>query len=204
MKTDNKIDLSERTKGEDIIKKVFSRDADFDRFWNKVAVTANTNKCWEWNGTKDSFGYGLFGARLQPNKWQNFSAHRISFAYHNQSQIMPQCVCHSCDNPKCVNPNHLWAGNNQLNIQDAIKKGRFKGFENIGFGQFHASAKLTVIDVIAIVRMNELGMRNCDIASYFKVSTANISKICKGNGRTKEFENIVSALNNLQTKYNQQ
>lgn len=91
-----------------------------EKFWSKVALTANMDICWLWNGeVKDiKKPYGRF--RID-NKY--YSATRISFflCKENPNQFH---VLHTCDNPKCVNPNHLFLGTNNDNVQDKVSKGR--------------------------------------------------------------------------------
>ena len=78
------------------------------------------NGCWEYQGGKNNLGYGLI---RDGNKMR--SAHRVSYEEHNNQKIPKYlCVCHTCDNPKCVNPDHLWLGTRQDNTDDMIKKGR--------------------------------------------------------------------------------
>jgi hypothetical protein len=90
-----------------------------DRFFNKVKVNT-VNDCWEWQAAKNTKGYGVFSF-----KGKDVKAHRWSYEYHNNISLNPkECVCHRCDNPVCVNPDHLWIGTQQDNIQDMIAKGR--------------------------------------------------------------------------------
>lgn len=86
------------------------------RFNCKVARTPT---CWWWHGAKNSQGYGKLRAG---NKW--WTAHRISYLLH-KGKIPPDLwVLHRCDNPSCVNPDHLFLGTRQDNIEDARQKGR--------------------------------------------------------------------------------
>lgn len=89
-----------------------------ERFWTKVK---KTDGCWEWQRCLiGSMGYGSFwdGER----KWV---AHRYSYTLHNGPIPEGMCVCHTCDNPKCVNPAHLWIGTKADNNRDKIQKGRY-------------------------------------------------------------------------------
>lgn len=94
--------------------------------------------CWEWVGGKDADGYGSFNGKHLD---QFFSrAHRWSWAYHNNKTV-PQGahVCHSCDNPSCVNPDHLWVGSPLENQRDKWSKGR----GGVLRGEDSSRAKLT-------------------------------------------------------------
>ncbi|KKM00856.1 hypothetical protein LCGC14_1800190, partial [marine sediment metagenome] len=110
------------------------------RFWAKVIK--NKNGCWEWKNATDTSGYGLF--------WKNgkhHKAHRISWELHNGKIPKGLLVLHTCDNPLCVNPNHLWLGTNQDNQNDMYAKNRGKK----ATGEKHGCAKLTW-EVVRIIR----------------------------------------------------
>jgi transposase-like protein len=88
------------------------------RFLKKIQKTGS---CWIYKGKKLKSGYGQFWF-----KRKNTLAHRTSWIIHKGDIPEGMCVCHSCDNPSCVNPNHLWLGTHKENTQDMIKKGRKK------------------------------------------------------------------------------
>ena len=80
------------------------------------------DKCWIWNGVRTREGYG----HLVNKEYSHFYAHRFSYLLFYGSIPEGLKICHSCDNPWCVNPEHLWAGTQNDNVQDAVRKGRFK------------------------------------------------------------------------------
>lgn len=84
-------------------------------FWDKVNKMG-ADECWEWTGSRTPLGYG----RIHSNQY----AHRVSWELHNGSIPKGLYVLHECDNPPCVNLNHLWLGTQKQNIQDRDKKGR--------------------------------------------------------------------------------
>lgn len=85
-------------------------------FWS---LTRPKGKCLEWAGKKDPNGYGTFYF-----SGENYRAHRISFWLANKSDPGAYQVCHSCDNPWCVEPNHLFLGTASDNLKDCVAKGR--------------------------------------------------------------------------------
>lgn len=92
-----------------------------ERFWEKVDK-GGEDDCWIWTGNKFKDGYGSFSFRDRPHR-----AHRVSWIHFNGKRIPDGCyVCHSCDNPLCVNPKHLWVGTPTDNVRDMISKGRAK------------------------------------------------------------------------------
>lgn len=94
------------------------RPESIERFWDKVAhIPFHT--CWEWTAAKNEKGYGVFGVGKETDK-----ASRLAYKLTKGPIPRGLFVLHSCDNPGCVNPDHLWLGTNLDNVKDMIKKGR--------------------------------------------------------------------------------
>lgn len=89
------------------------------RFWRRVSQSSCG--CWIWEGSKDGGGYGMISTVRghAPAK-----AHRISWEMRNGPIPEWMVVCHKCDTPACVNPEHLFLGTQKDNVRDCVAKGR--------------------------------------------------------------------------------
>jgi hypothetical protein len=122
------------------------------RFWSKVAKRG-PDECWEWQASLNQAGYGQFAVVTTRPK-RNDRAHRVSWILQFGEIPDNLCVLHKCDNPKCVNPNHLFLGTRRDNIHDCIAKGRYR----IGCrhnGEAHHRALLTEDDVREIRKLQK-------------------------------------------------
>lgn len=123
------------------------RKTESQRFWEKVN---KTDSCWLWTGSKRNKGYGAF-VYVRDGQVIHGRAHRYSYEIHKGPIPEGMLVLHNCpsgDNPACVNPDHLWLGNDLDNVHDMMKKGRrVKGGTHkpgkYEYGVGHHNARLT-------------------------------------------------------------
>lgn len=144
----------------------------YRNFWAKVNKSGHPHGCWEWTGTRHYKGYGLFGFGRKIHK-----SHRVAFRLTKGEIADGLCVCHKCDNPPCVNPDHLFLGTHKDNTRDKIAKGRDKHAtpERNGGG-----GKLGWQEVRAIRGMYAAGeMSQQAIADKFGVSQILVSVIVR-------------------------
>ncbi len=111
-----------------------------DRLWKRVV---KTDTCWLWTGYKQK-GYGRMSKDYPYTGALGVLTHRVSWELANGPIPEGLCVLHKCDNPSCVNPDHLFLGTRIDNSNDKVSKGRHVRGEKI------ARSKLTEPDVLAI------------------------------------------------------
>lgn len=149
------------------------------RFWAKVDTSGGSNACWEWTAGLNK-GYGKIGVKMSYQL-----AHRVSYELHIGPIPKGLHVLHSCDNPACVNPIHLFIGTNDDNIADKLSKGR----QASPRGMKNANAKLTP-EAVRDIRENYVpgsqGSRQKYSLRYFarkyKVSHPTILRVVKNEG----------------------
>ena len=124
--------------------------------------------CWAWTGWKDNDGYGKF--RVGKTKTP---AHRFSYEHHKGPIPDGLLVCHSCDNPECTNPEHLWIGTHKDNIADRDQKGR----GNPPIGERAQAAMLTESQVLDIRKRVAAGERQYIVAASYGVCKQTVCSI---------------------------
>lgn len=139
-----------------------------DRFW-KYANRAEG--CWIWSGPRDQDGYGVIGAC--PCQGKNIRASHAAWRLHFGDIPEGKRICHKCDKPPCVNPDHLFLGTDAENHADAAKKGRHLP------GELNHGSKLTVEAVIEIRRRYQSGDSYSHLGRIYGVTSEAISYIVR-------------------------
>lgn len=111
-------------------------------------------------------------------------AHRISWLIHSGPIPKNKWVLHKCDNRKCINPNHLFIGERQDNVNDCVKKKRHI------FGEKSKLTKITSKEVLIIRKLWKKGITQKKIAKLFKIDQSNVSYIVNLKSRIQEFKNV--------------
>jgi len=142
------------------------------RFWAKVDITPG---CWEWRAAKNKQdGYGV----LSRGDGKLIYAHRLSWLLHSGPLPDGMCICHKCDNPTCVNPDHLFLGTPGANTRDMIEKGRSRLRTHGFFGETSGNVKLNAEQVLEIRRKAATEKRcMARLAREFDVSPSQIHRI---------------------------
>ncbi len=127
------------------------------RFNARVDKSPHVRGCWTWKGYIAKSGYG--------NVWhkKNALAHRIAYEIAHNCEVPSEInVCHSCDNPRCVNPDHLWLGTDQDNMDDKMLKNRHP------VGEKCVQSVFTESEVIAIRQEYSEGVTYQQLAEKYK------------------------------------
>ena len=140
---------------------------DIDYFWIKVDKSGK-NGCWNWTWGTTKKGYGIF--KLGD---QSVYAHRLSYFMTNPAFDQSLCVLHKCDNPKCVNPEHLFLGNNTVNDNDKVSKDRQARGSMI-------STKLTEDDIVEMYKARLEGYSQKSLALKYRINQSQVSRILSG------------------------
>lgn len=133
--------------------------------------------CWEWSaGTTGKGGYGKFHM-----DHIGLLAHRVSWVIYKG--LIPEglLVLHSCDNPKCVNPKHLFLGTHMENSRDMFSKGRQSKMLGSRHGEDNNLSKITEIEVKEIRKLRKSGVKYRILSQRFNLSVGQLYQIANGN-----------------------
>ncbi len=142
---------------------IYKRKTLFERLWDKVL---KTETCWIWQGSLKQNGYG----QISENR-KKLYPHRVSYIFHKGLIPENMNVCHSCDNRRCVNPQHLFLGTQADNMNDMNNKGRHAR------GTKTNMSKLTDIQVIEIRSKYSSGIKNAVLCKEYGVSHSTIHRV---------------------------
>lgn len=146
------------------------------RFWENVD---KSGECWVWTAHRDRDGYGRFAVNGKP-----WGAHRFAYFLTHGDIPKGHPVCHKCDNPPCVRPDHLFAASNVVNIADRTQKGRSASGEKswrrnhpeTARGEKNPAAHLTPEQVIEIRKRYAVGgITQTHLAKEYGVACATIN-----------------------------
>lgn len=135
-----------------------------------------TDQCWEWTSRKNAFGYGDFSENAS-KKWP---AHRLSYTLYKGVIPDGMLVLHDCDNPSCVNPDHLRLGTQKDNMVDMFSRGR-------------SGYKIT-LDVADEIRREYKTKTAKDLAKEYKINIRQVFRIVGGQcwSRKRLMERVLS------------
>lgn len=140
-----------------------------DRFFSHVI---KTDGCWLWDGATYRFGYGHFRRKIE-GVWKMYKTHRYSYELHKGEIPVGMLVCHTCDNPLCVNPEHLWLGTHAENTKDASLKGR----KTYGRNPKHQHLSLDIAEEVRDAKKQNPSLTLSALTLMFSISKAQLSRI---------------------------
>jgi predicted XRE-type DNA-binding protein len=149
------------------------QQSDINRFWSKVDQSGD---CWIWTGKlhrDDGWGYGRFYVHTQEGTI-TVKVHRLAYMITYGDIPSGLCVCHRCDNPRCIRPDHLFLGTNLDNIQDMVQKGRQARGERNGLSRFTSEQVRSMRHLYTVDRM-----RQAEIARVFGVDRRTVNRIVR-------------------------
>lgn len=149
--------------------------------WLERFRSIDENGCWNWTRAVNGGGYGVMVVDDRQLGVHQIAA--VLFVDHGLASGV--FVLHHCDNPRCFNPNHLFLGSHNDNMQDKIRKGR----SGVLSGESAPWSKLSYLKAERIRLMIDIGESQSFVARVFGVSQTNISSIVRGKTWRNSFTN---------------
>lgn len=140
------------------------------RFWKKVAI-GSTKECWPWLA---SYGYRNYGKFKMNNTY--VTAHRVAYELHYGPFDHTKFVCHTCDNPSCCNPHHLFLGTHKENMRDKVAKDRQAK------GECCKTSKLSKDQINDLRELYLLGSSIKRLCRIFDLERHLVSRAIRGKG----------------------
>lgn len=140
------------------------------RFWLKVRECL-PETCWDWIGEITNVGYGRFTF-----KQKRTGAHRMAWMITHGNIPDGLCVCHTCDNRKCVNPGHMFLGSNAENMADKVAKKR----QETGANVRKKTTKITPEQALEIRARGKTGAKPTALAREYGLSQSFVSEVIAG------------------------
>lgn len=161
------------------------------RFRDKINIPEVENDCWEWISGVDKNGYGNFWAN-----GKNVRAHRFAYQIFKGKIPKSLLVCHSCDNPGCVNPAHLKLGTNQDNMNDMVLRNRQAKGKDIGLSIL---SEEQVRDILTRINNSQF-KSTVEVASAYKIDSTCINKILDGTSWKHITNQLTISLSEIKAK----
>jgi len=141
-----------------------------DRLNSKFIKDPKT-QCWNWKNDLNKDGYGRITV-----SGKRYYAHRFSWIVHNGEIPADLYVLHKCDNPRCVNPKHLFLGTQKDNMADKESKGRSNNIKNLKkiTGSKNGASYITEAIVLEIRKLHSEGVNQKDLARQFGIGNATV------------------------------
>lgn len=156
-------------------------------YFNDRHIPEPNSGCWLWTAYTDKYGYGVICTGSRQAKTRKYlKAHRLAYELFCGPIPDGKIVCHKCDNPSCVNPDHLFTGTWGDNVADMMVKGRNKIGGKPHHGEKNGNSKLTAADV-EYIRANHCAhernhmLTTAGLAERFGVHRSTIQRIVRGS-----------------------